>query len=67
MFESSLYDCAPCIELVGGLVSVYFTLMLCLFTLPPPPPAKWTATVIEPGNSLSKVCHSHIKVSIGMT
>ena len=41
MFESSLYDCAPCIELIGGLVRVHFTSMLCLFTLslslPPPP------------------------------
>ena len=33
LFEGSLYDCSPCIELIGGLVHVHFTLISCLLTL----------------------------------
>ena len=57
MFESSLYDCGPCIELIGGLVrenrpvAHLATLPFLSLSL-----AKWSTSAAQPGDPLSKVC-----------
>ena len=67
MFESSLYDCGPCIELVGGLVcreAIVFETMHCLSLSPFL--GKWSTSAAQPGDPFPKVCplsHCLVKMS----
>ena len=55
MFESSLYDCGPCIELIGGLVCYSMReWFICTFTHSLSP-AKWATSAAQPRDPLPKV------------